>query len=160
MYCFEKILELLAYFSKLLIPVFSVFFCDCLYSQHVNGVTRIDTAWFHPEPTQCLHGQHRMMPSPRTNTHDHGCFELYKTSVFSSRYPNDLRGRSHTTNITNLHGTYIAATLLIHRIMRHFIRVEPATIWKWDLRNKATIAENYSWLKLSCFLCYNPSFIS
>ena len=141
-------LELFAYFSNLSIPAFSVFIRDCLYSPCVNGVTQIVKVQQRVtlEPTLCLHGLQQMKPSPRTNTDGHGCFELCKTFVLSSRYP-DVPGQI-------LLCTYTEATRFIHRIMLYLIRFDQAPIWEWGSSNKAAIAENYkfySWFNLPYF---------
>ena len=74
---------------------------DCLYTHHVNSHTdnQIRATVFpgtYTAVTRCQHGSPQMKPTPRTNTDDHECFELSKSSVLASRFPTDLPGRSRT----------------------------------------------------------------
>ena len=77
-----------------LTPCSSVIVCIPTMLTESQGSSRQIHGRIYTAVTQCLHGSPWIKPSPRTNTGNHGYFELSKTSMLASWYPTDLHGRS------------------------------------------------------------------
>ena len=70
----------------------------------------------------------------RTNTDDHGCFELSKTSVLASRFPTDHPGRSRTNKdhygpTRQLHGSYAGSPRMWSVLIRHLYGTGALHVW-------------------------------
>ena len=126
-------------FRNYQLPAYSVFIRVCLYSHHVNGVTRIIKAesWFSLEPTRRLHGVYTdhpgwsHLPGPIRTTTD--VLNFSKRPCWrpgTSRISPDVPGQTRTKQ--GPPRTYTVATRFTRRIIPDVIRVDPAPIWDWD----------------------------
>ena len=120
-------------FQNYQLPAYSVFIRDCLYTHHVNRVTRIIPAEprFSREPTWCQHGspgRSHLPGRPRTtmdvlNFPKRPCWHPIPHGP-SRTFP-DKQGPLRTLT---------AATRFMHQINPDVIRVDPAPIWDWGFR--------------------------
>ena len=125
-------------FQNYQLPAYSVFIRDCLYTHHVNGVTRIIKAEirFSPEPTRWLHGVYTdhpgwsHIPGPTRTTTDvlnfpkrscwhRGTLRITPDVPVQTRAPFQKNLKDYNGSTRHLHGSYAGSPWMWSVLIRH-----------------------------------------